>query len=320
MSVCEYRRVNNIPGSFCAFFQPPPTRMGAWWGVDLSARQPGSTWAQFILCTGGVYSELYMALLISQLFSPKACMDEEAGTGRLSSFMHLVPHPPQYGPWNPPRGRFTSLVYLWLTYVYAHVGMLVCTHIMLECTRRPLVNKTIYAPLIYTAPCVMLLMRALSITWARRIEGSWAGGKIRTVPRTNGTRSAALHQACFTLQPISWLYKPASVVMVQNPGTYTHTFNACCTLQPTYSDYKTAPVLWCKIPGRTLTTTYTSWLYKPASVLMVQNSGTYTHNEDSSAAQGHKWTLKSLWRHFDELGIDHTVVWEKIKVKLVSYP
>jgi hypothetical protein len=23
-----------------------------------------------------------------------------------------------------------------------------------------------------------------------------------------------------------------------------------------------------------------------------------------------------LWRHFDELGIDHTVVWEKIKVKL----
>jgi tubulin polyglutamylase TTLL4 len=51
---------------------------------------------------------------------------------------------------------------------------------------------------------------------------------------------------------------------------------------------------------------------------MVQNSGTYTHNEDSSAAQGHKWTLKSLWRHFDELGIDHTVVWEKIKVKLVS--
>jgi hypothetical protein len=33
---------------------------------------------------------------------------------------------------------FTSLVYLWLTYVYAHVGMLVCTRIMLVCTRGPL--------------------------------------------------------------------------------------------------------------------------------------------------------------------------------------
>ena len=30
--------------------------------------------------------------------------------------------------------------------------------------------------------------------------------------------------------------------------------------------------------------------------------------------QGHKWTLKSLWRHFDAEGIDHSVIWEKIKV------
>jgi hypothetical protein len=30
-----------------------------------------------------------------------------------------------------------SPAYLWLTYKYAHVGMLVCTHIMLVCTRRP---------------------------------------------------------------------------------------------------------------------------------------------------------------------------------------
>jgi hypothetical protein len=30
-----------------------------------------------------------------------------------------------------------------------------------------LVHKTTYAPMVYTAPCVMLLMRAASITWAR---------------------------------------------------------------------------------------------------------------------------------------------------------
>jgi hypothetical protein len=30
----------------------------------------------------------------------------------------------------------------------------------------PLVHKTTYAPMIYTAPCVMLLMRAASLTWA----------------------------------------------------------------------------------------------------------------------------------------------------------
>ncbi len=34
--------------------------------------------------------------------------------------------------------NFSSLVYLWLTYVYGHAGMLICTHIMLVCTRRPL--------------------------------------------------------------------------------------------------------------------------------------------------------------------------------------
>ena len=34
--------------------------------------------------------------------------------------------------------------------------------------------------------------------------------------------------------------------------------------------------------------------------------------------QGHKWTLKSLWRHFDELGIDHSAIWEKIKDLIVK--
>ncbi len=48
------------------------------------------------------------------------------GAGLLSSFLYApAPPPPQYGPWNLPCGLFTSLVSLWLTYVYAHVGMLV---------------------------------------------------------------------------------------------------------------------------------------------------------------------------------------------------
>ena len=63
-----------------------------------------------------------------------------------------------------------------------------------------------------------------------------------------------------------------------------------------------------------------------------KNSTTYMSNEDSTQAQvnlgfpdicmcfhqGHKWTLKSLWRHFDAEGIDHSVIWEKIKVIIVT--
>ena len=63
-----------------------------------------------------------------------------------------------------------------------------------------------------------------------------------------------------------------------------------------------------------------------------KNSTTYMSNEDSTQAQvnlgfpdicmcfhqGHKWTLKSLWRHFDAEGIDHSVIWEKIKVIIIA--
>jgi len=49
-----------------------------------------------------------------------------------------------------------------------------------------------------------------------------------------------------------------------------------------------------------------------------KNSATYMTNEDSASAQGHKWTLKSLWRHFDEEGIDHTEIWEKIKDLMIK--
>ncbi len=48
--------------------------------------------------------------------------------------MHLLLHPPQYEPWNLPCG--------------------------LLCIKPP------YAPMIYTALCIMFWMRALSITWA----------------------------------------------------------------------------------------------------------------------------------------------------------
>jgi len=49
-----------------------------------------------------------------------------------------------------------------------------------------------------------------------------------------------------------------------------------------------------------------------------KNSSTYTQNEDSESCQGHKWTLKSLWRHFEAEGIDHEVVWEKIKDLMIK--
>jgi len=49
-----------------------------------------------------------------------------------------------------------------------------------------------------------------------------------------------------------------------------------------------------------------------------KNSSTYMTNEDSTSAQGHKWTLKSLWRHFDAEGIDHSVIWEKIKDLMIK--
>jgi hypothetical protein len=66
----------------------------------------------YMYSTGCVYYALYMALLISLFFRPKTCMDVGGGAaGQLSSFMHLsspsrvikflmhlLPHPPQYGP------------------------------------------------------------------------------------------------------------------------------------------------------------------------------------------------------------------------------
>lgn len=49
-----------------------------------------------------------------------------------------------------------------------------------------------------------------------------------------------------------------------------------------------------------------------------KKSSTYTSNEDSDSCQGHKWTLKSLWRYFEAEGIDHKVVWEKVKDLMIK--
>jgi hypothetical protein len=93
-----------------------------------------------------------------------------AGAGRFSSFMHLVPPPPTVWALKPP---------LWALHLLGLclANICVCTHRYagMHTKASPgwaLVHKTTYASLIYTAPCVMLLMRAASITWASKRE--WA--------------------------------------------------------------------------------------------------------------------------------------------------
>jgi len=49
-----------------------------------------------------------------------------------------------------------------------------------------------------------------------------------------------------------------------------------------------------------------------------KKSASYLSNEEAQEAQGHKWTLKTLWRHFDAEGIDHSVIWEKIKDLMIK--
>jgi len=49
-----------------------------------------------------------------------------------------------------------------------------------------------------------------------------------------------------------------------------------------------------------------------------KKSATYVSNEESEEEKGHKWTLKTLWRHFDAAGIDHSVIWEKIKDLMIK--
>jgi len=49
-----------------------------------------------------------------------------------------------------------------------------------------------------------------------------------------------------------------------------------------------------------------------------KKSANYLSNEEAKEAQGHKWTLKTLWRHFDAEGIDHSVIWEKIKDLMIK--
>jgi hypothetical protein len=55
----------------------------------------------YILCTGGAYYVPYSFLFISKKFCNGG---GAARAGWLSSFIHLLLHPPQYGPWNLPCG------------------------------------------------------------------------------------------------------------------------------------------------------------------------------------------------------------------------
>ncbi len=80
-------------------------------------------------------------------------MGGAARAGRTSSFMHLLLHPPQYGPWNHPRG--------------------------LLCIQLPM-----HAPMIYTALCIMFWMCAYPLLGQVEGFGPW---KSRVFLGPNGT-------------------------------------------------------------------------------------------------------------------------------------
>ncbi|GLG94629.1 Tubulin polyglutamylase TTLL4 [Gryllus bimaculatus] len=41
-------------------------------------------------------------------------------------------------------------------------------------------------------------------------------------------------------------------------------------------------------------------------------SSMYTQNEDASACQGHKWTVKTLWSYMEKLGVDVNRLWDNL--------
>ncbi len=57
-----------------------------------------------------------MYLTVSSWFLISFVMGGAARAGRLSYFMHLLPQPPQYGPWNLPRRLLyiKPLIHLWV--------------------------------------------------------------------------------------------------------------------------------------------------------------------------------------------------------------
>ncbi len=83
---------------------------------------------------------MYLTVFSSFLISFVMGWGEAARAGWLSSFIHLLLHPPQYGPWNLPCGL--------------------------------LVHKSTYAPMIYTALCIMFWMRAYPLHG--QVGGGWA--------------------------------------------------------------------------------------------------------------------------------------------------
>ncbi|XP_076349307.1 tubulin monoglutamylase TTLL4-like isoform X2 [Tachypleus tridentatus] len=43
-----------------------------------------------------------------------------------------------------------------------------------------------------------------------------------------------------------------------------------------------------------------------------KKSASYASNEDEKVCQGHKWTLKALWRYMEENGVDTTTLWDSV--------
>ncbi len=92
---------------------------------------------QHFLCTGGAYYVPYSFLFISNKFCN---WGGAARAGWLSSFIHLLLHPTPVWPRNLPYKIF--------------------------------VHKTTYAPMIYTALCLMFWMHAYPLL--RQVGGGWA--------------------------------------------------------------------------------------------------------------------------------------------------
>ncbi|XP_033108260.1 tubulin polyglutamylase TTLL4-like [Anneissia japonica] len=49
-----------------------------------------------------------------------------------------------------------------------------------------------------------------------------------------------------------------------------------------------------------------------------KNNSDFTPNEDHTACEGHKWTLKALWGYMKRMGIDTKAIWDNIKDLVVK--
>ncbi|CAL8111533.1 unnamed protein product [Orchesella dallaii] len=49
-----------------------------------------------------------------------------------------------------------------------------------------------------------------------------------------------------------------------------------------------------------------------------KNCELYTHNEDAEACEGHKWTLKTLWRYLKDRDVNTNILWDKMEEIVVK--